>query len=112
MLMSQHRGGVRSQRSVPVLNLAPDNWEDGVDFESKEEVASTWSLVKRILEIVVPSFFSLLLGDVVWQITVIYAGRTSDAHSLAAIGMVSNINMLIPVSLTFGTSRALSTLVS
>jgi Na+-driven multidrug efflux pump len=97
---------------VPVLNIAPDNWEDGLDIKDKEEVQSTWTLVKRILEIVIPSFFSLLLGDVVWQITVIYAGRTGDAHSLAAIGMVSNINMLIPVSLTFGTSRALSTLVS
>ena len=73
---------------------------------------NTCKLLKRIVEIVVPSFFSLILGDVVWQITVIYAGRTTDAYSLAAIGMVSNINMLIPVSLTFGTCRALGTLVS
>jgi len=66
MLMSQHRGGVRSQRSVPLLNIVPDTWQDDIDIEDKEEVQSTWVLVKRILEIVIPSFFSLLLGDVVW----------------------------------------------
>ena len=41
-----------------------------------------------------------------------YAGKLGDNKLLAAIGMVNNINMLIPVTLTFGTSRALSTFVS
>ena len=41
-----------------------------------------------------------------------YAGKIPDNKVLAAIGMVNNINMLIPVTLTFGTSRALSTFVS
>jgi Na+-driven multidrug efflux pump len=66
----------------------------------------------RILEIVVPSLFSSVLEDLVWQVTAIYAGKTKDVHILAAIGMVQNINMLLPYSLTFGTGRALCTLVS
>ena len=66
MLMSQHRGGIRSQRSVPILNIQPDNMLDDMDMKDKDEVQSTWTLMKRILEIVIPSFFSLLLGDVVW----------------------------------------------
>lgn len=41
-----------------------------------------------------------------------HAGKLPDTKVLAAIGMVNNINMLIPVTLTFGTSRALSTFVS
>lgn len=41
-----------------------------------------------------------------------HAGKLPDNKILAAIGMVNNINMLIPVTLTFGTSRALSTFVS
>ena len=66
MLMSQHRGGIRSQRSVPILNIQPDNMLDDMDMKDRDEVQSTWTLMKRILEIVIPSFFSLLLGDVVW----------------------------------------------
>ena len=41
-----------------------------------------------------------------------HAGKMHDNKVMAAIGMVNNINMLIPVTLTFGTSRALSTMVS
>jgi Na+-driven multidrug efflux pump len=41
-----------------------------------------------------------------------HAGKLDDNKILAAIGMVSNINIMFPVTLTFGTSRALSTFVS
>jgi len=52
------------------------------------------------------------LADIVWQITIMHAGKLEDTKILAAIGMVSNINIMFPVTLTFGTSRALSTFVS
>ena len=42
----------------------------------------------RILEIVVPAFFSSVLEDIVWQTTALQAGKTGDVHVLAAIGMV------------------------
>ena len=64
------------------------------------------------MEIVIPSLFSSILEDIVWQVTALYAGQTKDIHILAAIGMVQNMNMLLPYSLTFGTGRALCTLVS
>ena len=79
---------------------------------ASDEGISKCALLKEILILVVPSFCSLVLADLVWQFTIMIAGRTGSTHSLAGIGMVSNINMVFPVVICFGTSRALGTFVS
>ena len=59
----------------------------------------------------IPSFLSLAMDEIIWQFTIIYVGRLNDPVALSAIGMVMNINVFIPLTFTFGTSRALGSLV-
>ena len=60
----------------------------------------------------VPSFLSLIMDELIWQCTLIFVGRLNDPTLLSAVGMVNNVNLLIPITFSFGTSRALGSFVS
>ena len=79
---------------------------------NKEGELSTLRLVWKILVIMIPSFLSLIMDEIIWQFTIIYVGRLNDPVMLSAVGMVNNVNLLIPITFTFGTSRTLGTYVS
>ena len=60
----------------------------------------------------IPSFINLVLAELLFQINIIYVGKLSDNNMLAGIGLAKAIIYCFPLSLTYGISSILETMVS
>lgn len=64
------------------------------------------------MSIFIPSFLTLLMGEMVWMINIFYVSRLADEHMLSGIGLANSLACAIPLALTYGISGVLETLVS
>ena len=60
----------------------------------------------------IPSFFNLLLTEIIYQINIMNIGKLGDENKLAGCGLAASLISSLPLSLTYGTSSVLETLVS
>ena len=85
------------------------------DYFSKELTLtkeSNFELAKNILKIMIPSFVNLVLAELLFQINIIFVSKLNDESMLAGIGLANAIIYCFPLSLTYGISSVLETLVS
>ena len=78
---------------------------DPADMEMKNVVGS-------ILIIMLPSFFNLFLTEIMYQINIANIGHLGNDAMLAGVGLSDSIVTSLSLSITYGTSTVLETLVS
>jgi Na+-driven multidrug efflux pump len=84
-----------------------------VGIEQEEyDISSKPAIVKSILKIAIPSLMTLVLGELIWITNITYCARLGDEHMLSGLGLAFSLSVAIPLSLTYGLSGVLETLVS
>lgn len=69
-------------------------------------------IVKCILKIVIPTLINFYLEEFVNQINMVYVGHLEDTSMLAGLGLANSLIIGLPISITWGISGVLETLVS
>ena len=60
----------------------------------------------------IPSFINLVLAELLFQINLVFVSMLNDENMVAGIGLANAIIYCFPLSLTYGVSSVLETLVS
>lgn len=73
---------------------------------------TTAAITKSIMGIMVPSVLNLVMSELIWQLNIYYVGRLGDEQMLGGIGLANSLVIAMVLSVTFGISGVLETMVS
>jgi Na+-driven multidrug efflux pump len=71
-----------------------------------------YQIALKVLKICVPSIVCLFLQESLNFINIIFIGKLSDEYSMAALSMINILNTSFILSMSFGFSGVLETLIS